>query len=54
MSRSHVDVTQVARREIGEEAVEHALAEGRAMTLDEAIEYARSLATSMTNQATET
>lgn len=54
MSRSQVDVTQVARREIGEEAVEHALAEGRAMTLDEAIEYARSLPTSMTNQATET
>jgi hypothetical protein len=54
MSRSQVDVTQVARREIGEEAVERGLADGRAMTLDEAIEYARSLPTSMTNHATET
>jgi tetratricopeptide (TPR) repeat protein len=54
MSRAQVDVTQVARREIGEEAVERALAEGRAMTLDEAIECARSLATSRTNHATNT
>ena len=49
MGGSQADVTQVARREIGEEAVELALAEGRAMTLDEAIEYARSIA--ITNES---
>jgi predicted ATPase len=54
MTSRQVDATQIARGEIGDEAVEHALAEGRAMTLDEAIECARSLATSRTNQATDT
>jgi predicted ATPase len=54
MSSPQVDATQVARREIGEEAVEHALADGRGLTLDEAIECARSLATSRTNHATGT
>jgi predicted ATPase/class 3 adenylate cyclase len=49
MAMPQVDIAQVARREIGEEAVEHALADGRAMTLDEAIEYARTLATSRTD-----
>ena len=37
------DVEQVARRAIGDEAVENALAEGRRMTLDEAVAYATSL-----------
>jgi hypothetical protein len=37
------EVEQVARRAIGDEAVERALAEGRRMTLDEAVEYATRL-----------
>ena len=53
MSRPQVDATEVARKQIGEEAVEIALAEGSAMTLDEAIEYARSLATSRENHTIE-
>jgi predicted ATPase len=48
------DVQQAARRVIGDEAVEHALAEGRRMTLDEAIDYARNLAASRTGHATDT
>jgi predicted ATPase len=54
MSSARVDVAQVARREIGEEAVEQALADGRAMTLDEAIDYARTVATSWTDGDTDT
>jgi hypothetical protein len=54
MSSARVDVAQVARREIGEEAVEQALADGRAMTLDEAIDYARTVANSWTGGATDT
>jgi non-specific serine/threonine protein kinase len=51
MSSLAVDVTQVARAELGEEAVEQAIADGRAMTLDEAIENARTLATTRQNYA---
>jgi predicted ATPase/class 3 adenylate cyclase len=40
------DVERAARRAIGDEAVETALAEGRRMTLDEAIEYGRTFAQS--------
>ena len=40
------NVEQAARREIGDEAVDNALTEGRRMTLEESIDYARSLATS--------
>ena len=54
MSMRQIDVTQVARIEIGEEAVEQAFADGRAMTLDEAIEYARTLASSRTDHETGT
>ena len=46
MSSPQVDAIEVARKQIGEEAVDRALAEGAAMTLDEAIEYARSLSQS--------
>jgi predicted ATPase/class 3 adenylate cyclase len=49
MSSLAVDVTQVARAALGEEAVEQAVADGRAMTFDEAIEYARTLATARQN-----
>ena len=45
MSSPQVDAIEVAREEIGNRAVDVAIAEGAAMTLDEAIEYARSLAT---------
>jgi predicted ATPase/class 3 adenylate cyclase len=38
------DVEDAARRIIGDEAVENAVAEGRRMTLDEAIEYSRVIA----------
>jgi hypothetical protein len=38
-------VEEAARRAIGDAAVEKALAEGRNMTLGEAIDYARNLAT---------
>ena len=41
-----VDAIEVARKQIGEAAVDVALADGAAMTLDEAIEYARSLSQS--------
>ena len=34
------EVEQVARQTLGDEAVATALAEGRRMTLDEAVEYA--------------
>jgi tetratricopeptide (TPR) repeat protein len=37
------EVDQVARQAIGDEAVERALAEGRRMTLDEAVDYATRL-----------
>ena len=40
------DVEHSARQTIGDEEVENALAEGRGMTLDEAIDYARSVANS--------
>jgi predicted ATPase/class 3 adenylate cyclase len=45
------DVEDAARRVIGDEAVENALAEGRRMTLDEAIDYARNLAKSRADRA---
>ncbi|MCA1707406.1 MAG: tetratricopeptide repeat protein, partial [Actinobacteria bacterium] len=54
MSSPQVDVTQVARGELGEEAVEQAIADGHAMTVDEAIEYARTLANSRTDHETDT
>ena len=53
MSSHPADVIQVARGELGEEAVEQAIADGRAMTLDEAIEYAATLANSRTDHAIE-
>ena len=53
MSSAQVDVTQVARGVIGEEAVELALADGRGLTLDEAIECAGILASSRENYATD-
>jgi hypothetical protein len=40
------DVEGPARRAIGDQAVEEALAEGRGMTIDQAIEYARMIASS--------
>jgi hypothetical protein len=54
MSSAQVDVTRLARGVIGEEAVELALAGGRGMTLDEAIERAGILASSRENHATDT
>jgi non-specific serine/threonine protein kinase len=38
-----VELEPLARRAIGDEAVDEALAEGRAMTIDEAVEYAENL-----------
>jgi tetratricopeptide (TPR) repeat protein len=53
MSTPHVDAIEVARKQIGDEAVDIALAEGAAMTFDEAIEYARSFANSRGDHAIE-
>ena len=38
------DVEAVARHAIGDDAVESAIAEGRRLTLDEAIAYSRAIA----------
>ncbi len=43
------DVEDFARRTIGDEAVKSAIAEGRRMTLDEAIEYSRAIADGSAN-----